>query len=467
MTRVVHYTIGGDLVHHGIKGQKWGKRNGPPYPLNASDHSTAEKKAGTKGWSKEAKQESKKKTTSTSSGNLQRLKDNVKKTEKEYKKLYKTKKNSLALYSEDYDILDERLQKAERNFYLARKELEYAKTKEALKTESSKKSKRRLKLEEAYKKQGMSDEEASVYAARRVQIEKYVAIAGATALTAAVGYAAYKNYQMSTDGFLNENDIMYRIAQTDSTKLHDSFYTSNKKDSHKYVGKYAAEHLKGMTGTKDIYQKTIRPTKSVKIASEKNAAKIFGETLRNDSKFAAAVKNLKNVEAVHDLYGDLDSEINAVIKGKNPLSLYKKFNTSITFNDVKTNDDVMSPFIEAVKKSGYGAVYDYNDRWHSGYQSKSSTIGLDSASFVVDSVRQVPISEMKSENDAYSRKVVSQALGITVASLAVGGTAYKKTKQAISDIKQQKKDKEIVQEYKQEHPNSKLTYNEILKLYQD
>lgn len=22
------------LIHHGIQGQKWGKRNGPPYPLD-------------------------------------------------------------------------------------------------------------------------------------------------------------------------------------------------------------------------------------------------------------------------------------------------------------------------------------------------------------------------------------------------------------------------------------------------
>ena len=36
------------LYHHGIAGQKWGKRNGPPYPLDASDHSSSEKKAGWK-----------------------------------------------------------------------------------------------------------------------------------------------------------------------------------------------------------------------------------------------------------------------------------------------------------------------------------------------------------------------------------------------------------------------------------
>lgn len=31
------------LVHHGIMGQKWGHRNGPPYPLSPSDHSASER----------------------------------------------------------------------------------------------------------------------------------------------------------------------------------------------------------------------------------------------------------------------------------------------------------------------------------------------------------------------------------------------------------------------------------------
>lgn len=34
-----------ELAHHGIGGQRWGKRNGPPYPLDYNDHSAAEKKA--------------------------------------------------------------------------------------------------------------------------------------------------------------------------------------------------------------------------------------------------------------------------------------------------------------------------------------------------------------------------------------------------------------------------------------
>lgn len=34
-----------ELYHHGIEGQKWGVRNGPPYPLDQDDKSSSERSA--------------------------------------------------------------------------------------------------------------------------------------------------------------------------------------------------------------------------------------------------------------------------------------------------------------------------------------------------------------------------------------------------------------------------------------
>ena len=46
MRQLISVSNGKELYHHGILGQKWGVKNGPPYPLGVGDHNAREKKAG-------------------------------------------------------------------------------------------------------------------------------------------------------------------------------------------------------------------------------------------------------------------------------------------------------------------------------------------------------------------------------------------------------------------------------------
>lgn len=72
-----NWTAGKAFAHHGILGQKWGKRNGPPYPLDAKDHSASERRAG---WRKSLDKDSPAKKSGLEEGEDRKgLSDNQKK----------------------------------------------------------------------------------------------------------------------------------------------------------------------------------------------------------------------------------------------------------------------------------------------------------------------------------------------------------------------------------------------------
>jgi len=86
-----------DLYHHGILGQKWGRRNGPPYPLGSGRHSAAEKKAGwTKSLSNGSEKKSKYKDYKTASKDMTDSERN--KVDKQNIKI--AKKNAIRAYKD-------------------------------------------------------------------------------------------------------------------------------------------------------------------------------------------------------------------------------------------------------------------------------------------------------------------------------------------------------------------------------
>lgn len=83
------------LEHHGIFGQKWGHRNGPPYPIEPNNHSAAEKKAnpGLMAKAKAAISDSQTKKIKQQSKQIQRQREELKKLKTEKDKEKQNQKN--------------------------------------------------------------------------------------------------------------------------------------------------------------------------------------------------------------------------------------------------------------------------------------------------------------------------------------------------------------------------------------
>lgn len=85
------------LEHHGILGQSWGHRNGPPYPLSSGKHSVSEKKAG---WRKSLKN----KIDSIKQKNKQKSEERKEKKKAELHKKHMSDPATMYRYKDEFTI---------------------------------------------------------------------------------------------------------------------------------------------------------------------------------------------------------------------------------------------------------------------------------------------------------------------------------------------------------------------------
>lgn len=310
------------------------------------------------------------------------------------------------------------------------------------------------KLVKEYKNQGYSDDKADVEAmkslGRQRALKTLAVVGGVTAVTAGV-IVARKAYKYRVDNVIKAGTTFQRVTTSEVPNIDRPFYTTNKKgDMKKYEGLYSkqlrfpnlAQQLQGTVPHDNVNVVGIKNNKDLKVISQKKALQNFEHLYNTDPEFKEFARD--NAQRLR-------------MSGSTK-KMYEAFNRRLVDHTPEATKQA-NKFYDVMKKQGYSAIQDINDMKYSGYRAKNPIIVFDNSDkkMVVDSVRKMSDDEIKKKGTKATAKLY---LGIAARDPMILGTAGVMGAAAVSG----QLNKRQVEQYKQLHPNSKLTDRQIMKL---
>lgn len=327
--------------------------------------------------------------------------------------------------------------------------------------------KHRDKLITKYEREGFSRSDAEYLAERRIKAEKIVAGAAAVTVVAATTYAVNKHMKTKVDTVIKEGAELQRISG--NTSLERALYVSyNKTDNLKYRGLYGM-NTKAPNG---LQQMTLRTKSAIKIPSRQKAQDTFIDMLKNDKEFNAVTRrSLKDMKSKDYFPFGMKSTINEFVDNgklsskKEYKELYDAFNMGFanTRGDTKTSNTM---FYNKLKELGYDAITDINDQKYSGYKTKAPTIIFNNTKVGLEKVTELSKDQITSDYLSAKKILAGQEKVENILSILKDTGKMGAGVGALSSGIYTMNSKAI-REYRKEHPNTKLTDKEIIKLLQD
>ena len=342
----------------------------------------------------------------------------------------------------------------------SRREFEDAKTRLKLENQK-KKSKRQQDLEKKYLKQGFAKDEAEIKAYNRAKTETILKVAGGIALASAAAYVAYKHYDKVTDRVFEKGSEIGRLTNNGSEPTNRAFYGFvNKHDKDRYEGLYG----KTLGANGPVYRKAMRAAGDINVASPESVRKILKNMFDTDKQSFDVFK--KNIDAMASAVPPTTKQGKLWRKAKRELdsgkigdNTYKAFNTTLVLH-TKEQQPINDKFYSAMKKAGYGAIRDVNDKENSGYFAKNPLIVFDTDKINVEGFTKLGNDHIDSMFAKEQGKIAAHTLANQYGPI---GAAFATSIGAMKLVKRSNETK-FVENYRKRHPESTLSNNEILKM---
>ena len=339
---------------------------------------------------------------------------------------------------------------------------EFEDTKTRLKLENQKKkSKRQQDLEKKYIDQGFAKDEAEIKAYNRAKTETILKVAGGIALASAAAYVAYKHYDKVTDRVFEKGSEIGRLTNNGSEPTNRAFYGFvNKHDKDRYEGLYG----KTLGANGPVYRKAMRAAGDINVASPESARKVLKNMFDTDKQSFDVFK--KNIDAMASVVPPTTKQGKLWRKAKQELdsgkigdNTYKAFNTTLVLH-TKEQQPINDKFYSAMKKAGYGAIRDVNDKENSGYFAKNPLIVFDTDKINVEGFTKLGNDHIDSMFAKEQGKIAAHTLANQYGPI---GAAFATSIGAMKLVKRSNETK-FVENYRKRHPESTLSNNEILKM---
>lgn len=279
------------------------------------------------------------------------------------------------------------------------------------------------------------------------------------------------------DTYLKKGTTFARIQTSENFENFAFYATYKKKDQEKYLGLFGknlqsranreakeAENKSNATGDLDdianakalreksdnmkIYQLKLESTKKLRVPSDENAADITTSLLIKDKEFKdnviASIQDSKEKmrrPTQQILFNQAQKALEkdpSRMTSSEKVAVYKAFNLSLT-NHNEQEVAAQNTFYSEMKKKGYNALLDYNDREYSSYHAKRPMIVFDTDSIRLQSVTEAnPKVVDKLYRKYNAERIAKEAITSTVGLLGRYGTT--KVSEASSYVKRKTED---------------------------
>lgn len=320
-------------------------------------------------------------------------------------------------------------------------------------------SNREKKLVDKYQKNGLTKSEAELEAYKRVQTERALAVLGGITVAGAAAYLVKRGYVRNVDAIIKSGTKIQNLNIDGMKTVRDGFYgVTSKSDMAKYKGEFARTIRRGgILGNENnpVTRTILEATSDIKVASSKSAQKVMADMVRKNPKYKEDLMTDIGAHFAPTTLAQKRLKANAwkaISKGEVNKSVYEVQNILVGDRTSRTG----KTFVQGLKNAGYGGVRDVNDLFYSGYNAKTSTIFTDAAKTSVKSASTMSTKEINVRFGIGVGKSFVSNYGVGTLAGISGGSLITSTS-----------NRKAVERYRKEHPNTNMSYNEILRYIED